>query len=111
MAAISKHFFQTGEGPLIGLFGDHWQTIYRGDFDFADFAVEGIDKGSNFRSAPAIVNVLNQLRPELPQEVSNPEATGEARFFHPNAYQGERTNTAHSKNDVPDDLAREFRTN
>lgn len=111
MAAISEHFFQTGEGPLIGLFGDHWQTIYRGDFDLANFPVEGIDKGSNFRSTPAIVNVLNQLRPELPQEVSNPEAAGEARFFHANSYQGERTNTAHSKNDVPDDLAREFRSN
>jgi hypothetical protein len=22
-----------GEGPLVGLFGDHWQTIYRDDFD------------------------------------------------------------------------------
>jgi DNA helicase-2/ATP-dependent DNA helicase PcrA len=110
MTAISEHFFQTGEGPLIGLFGDHWQTIYRGDFDLADFTVEGIDKGANFRSAPAIVNVLNQLRPELPQEVSDPEAEGEARFFHANSYQGARTNTAHSKNDVPDDVARNFMT-
>jgi DNA helicase-2/ATP-dependent DNA helicase PcrA len=111
MTAISEHFFKSGEGPLIGLFGDHWQTIYRGDFDLADFAVEGIDKGSNFRSAPAIVNVLNQLRPDLPQEVSSPGAVGEARFFHANSYQGERTNTAHSKNDVPDGLAGEFRSN
>lgn len=111
MAAISEHFFQTGEGPLIGLFGDHWQTIYRGDFDFADFPVEGIDKGSNFRSAPAIVDVLNRLRPELPQQVSDPEAAGEARFFHANSYQGERTKTSHSKNDVPDEAARAFLTN
>jgi DNA helicase II / ATP-dependent DNA helicase PcrA len=110
MSAISEHFFQTGEGPLIGLFGDHWQTIYRGDFDLADFPIEGIDKGSNFRSAPAIVDVLNQLRPELQQVVSEPEATGEARFFHSNSYQGDRTNTAHSKNDVPDVEARQFMT-
>ena len=110
MAAISEHFFQTGEGPLVGLFGDHWQTIYRGDFDLADFPVVGIDKGSNFRSAPAIVDVLNQLRPELPQEVSDLKAVGEACFFHANSYQGERTNTAHSKDDVPDNVAREFMT-
>jgi DNA helicase-2/ATP-dependent DNA helicase PcrA len=110
MAAISEHFFQTKEGPLIGLFGDHWQTIYRGDFDLADFPVEGIDKASNFRSAPAIVNALNELRPELPQEVSNPAAEGEARFFHSNSYHGERSNTAHSKNDVPEDVARQLMT-
>lgn len=109
MAAISEHFFQKGEGPLIGLFGDHWQTIYRGDFDLADFSVEAIDKGSNFRSAPAVVNMLNQLRPELPQEVSDPKAEGEARFFHANSYNGERTATAHSKGDLPDDVARAFR--
>lgn len=108
MAAISEHFFQTGEGPLIGLFGDHWQTIYRGDFDLSEFQVEGIDKASNFRSAPAIVSVLNELRPELPQEVSNSAAEGEARFFHTNSYRGERSNTSHSRNDVPESVARQF---
>jgi len=108
MAAISEHFFQTGEGPLIGLFGDHWQTIYRGDFNLIDFPITGIDKGANFRSAPAIVEVLNKLRPELPQQVSAPEAQGEARFFHANSYQGERTNTVHSKNDLPDEVAQDF---
>lgn len=110
MDALSKHFFQIGEGPLIGLFGDHWQMIYKGEFNLADFSIEGIDKKSNFRSAPAIVNVLNQLRPELPQEVSDLEAEGEARFFHANSYQGERTSTSHSKSDVPKDVAREFMT-
>lgn len=110
MDALSKHFFQIGEGPLIGLFGDHWQMIYKGEFNLADFSIEGIDKKSNFRSAPAIVNVLNQLRPELPQEVSDLEAEGEARFFHANSYQGERTSTSHAKSDVPKDVAREFMT-
>lgn len=111
MAAMDEHFFKTRKGPLIGLFGDHWQTIYRGDSSCAEFAVEGIDKGSNFRSAPAIVNVLNQVRPELTQAVSDLEAVGEARFFHANSYHGVRTNTTHSKNDVPDDVARKFMLN
>jgi DNA helicase-2/ATP-dependent DNA helicase PcrA len=108
MAAISQYFFQTGIGPLIGLFGDHWQMIYRGDFDLAKLPIDGIDKGSNFRSAPAIVAVLNQLRPQLPQALRDPTAAGEARFFHANSYQGERSNTAHSKSDVPANVAREF---
>jgi DNA helicase-2/ATP-dependent DNA helicase PcrA len=109
MMAILEHFLQTGEGPLIGLFGDHWQTIYRGEYDLVEFPVEGIDKGANFRSAPAIVSVLNKLRPELEQAVSDPDAEGEARFFHTNSYQGERTNSTHSKNDLLPDLSHTVR--
>jgi DNA helicase-2/ATP-dependent DNA helicase PcrA len=109
MAAVSEHFFQADEGPLIGLFGDHWQTIYRGEFDLAEFPnVEGINKGANFRSASAIVEALNQLRPELPQQISDPNSVGEARFYYANAYNGPRTDTSHSKGDVPDDVAKQL---
>lgn len=103
MTALTAHLFTPPAKPQIGLFGDHWQTIYRSEYTLADFPnVEGIGKESNFRSAPAIVDVLNRLRPDLPQQVSDPEAFGEARFFHVNEYAGERTNTAHSKADLPD---------
>jgi DNA helicase II / ATP-dependent DNA helicase PcrA len=109
MGALAEHFMQAKTGPRIGLFGDHWQTIYRGDFDLADFPdVEGINKGSNFRSVPAIVNVLNELRPDLKQEVPDPLAVGEAQFFHANSYTGERTNTAHSKEDLPDGISQSY---
>lgn len=109
MAALSDHFLLKAEGPLVGLFGDHWQTIYRGEYRLAELAVESIDKGANFRSAPAIVNVLNRLRPDLTQAVSDPEAPGEARFFHANTYQGPRTDTSHSKQDVPPEVASAYR--
>jgi DNA helicase-2/ATP-dependent DNA helicase PcrA len=111
MEAITENFFKTGEGPLIGLFGDHWQTIYRSEYELADYPIEGIDKGSNFRSVPAIVNILNKLRPELLQAVYDPDALGEARFFHTNAYEGERTNNRNSKDDVLPDIARNIREN
>lgn len=111
MEAITAHFFQTGKGPLIGLFGDHWQTIYRSEYELADYPIEEIGKGSNFRSVPIIVNVLNEIRPELPQAVRDPDACGEARLFHANAYKGERTNDRNSKEDVPPELARRFRQN
>jgi DNA helicase-2/ATP-dependent DNA helicase PcrA len=105
MEALTVHLFAPSAKPQIGLFGDHWQTIYRNEYTLANFLnVEVIGKESNFRSAPAIVDVLNRLRPELPQKVSDPGAYGEARFFHVNAYTGERTNTAHSKADLPDAL-------
>lgn len=111
MEAIKENFLKTGDGPLIGLFGDHWQTIYRSEYELADYPIKGIDKGSNFRSAPQIVNVLNKLRPELVQAVHNMDATGEARFFHANSYDGERTNDNNSKGDVLPSVARIIREN
>lgn len=107
MAALSEHFFAPNSGPITGLFGDHWQTIYRKDFDLAQFPnVEGIDKGSNFRSVQVIVDVLNLLRPELTQEVDDPDAQGEARFFHCNGFAGARVSSAHAAEELPaNDLA------
>lgn len=109
MAAITEHFLKPSTGPLVGLFGDHWQTIYRSEYELAEYPIKEITKGSNFRSAPAVVDVLNKLRPELYQAVHDPEAKGEARFFHTNAYKGERTNDRHSKEDLLPDLARSTR--
>lgn len=105
MSAIATYFLEIKKGPLIGLFGDHWQTIYKDNFDLAALPnLEGINKGSNFRSVPAVVDMLNRLRPALPQVVDDEAAQGEARAFHANSYVGERTDTAHSKLDTPPDV-------
>ncbi len=109
MEAMTENFLRPATGPLVGLFGDHWQTIYRSEYELAEYPIEEIAKGSNFRSVPAVVDVLNKLRPELHQAVHDPEAKGEARFFHTNAYKGERTNDSHSKEDLLPDLARSTR--
>lgn len=109
MTAITEHYFTPKKGPLIGLFGDHWQTIYNSEYELAAYPIEAIDKGSNFRSAPAIVDVLNRLRPELTQAVADPAAAGEARFFHTNQFTGARTNTPHSKADLFPEMARTVR--
>ncbi len=109
MNSITDNFLKPAAGPLIGLFGDHWQTIYRSEYELAQYPIEEIAKGSNFRSVPAIVDVLNKLRPELQQAEYDPEAKGEARFFHTNSYQGERTSDRHSKGDLPPELARKTR--
>lgn len=111
MNGLAKYFLEPKQGPLIGLFGDHWQTIYRDDFDLAALPnIEGIDKGSNFRSVPAVVDMLNRLRPTLPQVVDEEAAQGEARAFHANSYTGERTETAHSKQDTPPEVTRAYVT-
>ncbi len=111
MSALAAHFMASGTGPRIGLFGDHWQTIYRSDYALMSYpGLEAINKGSNFRSVPAVVDVLNALRPELVQAVRDPDASGEARFFHANAYSGQRTSSSASKNDTPPDVSKAFTT-
>lgn len=100
-SAIAKHYFQGEGGPLVGLFGDHWQTIFNENFELADYpGLVPIGKGANFRSVPAVVKVLNRLRPDLPQVEKDPNAIGEARVFHTNDIPGERTNDRNSKEDL-----------
>jgi DNA helicase-2/ATP-dependent DNA helicase PcrA len=104
MSALADHFFTPGDGPITGLFGDHWQTIYRKDHVLLDLPnVQGIDKGSNFRSVPVIVNVLNRLRPELVQEVNDVDGQGEARFFHTNGFAGARVDSRNGKQELPEE--------
>jgi DNA helicase-2/ATP-dependent DNA helicase PcrA len=89
--ALKIWFLDQREGPLIGLFGDHWQKIYGDGCGLVEHTVlEVIDKNANFRSVNAIVQVLNRMRPALPQMVSDPDAPGEARVFHTNNWRGER---------------------
>lgn len=89
--ALKAWFLDRGEGPLIGLFGDHWQKIYGEGCGLVEHAaLEVIEKNANFRSVASIVQVLNRMRPELPQVVSDPDAPGEARVFHTNNWPGVR---------------------
>ncbi|WP_082501311.1 UvrD-helicase domain-containing protein [Methylobacterium sp. Leaf88] len=111
MISLETNVFNNNGGPIVGLFGDHWQTIYQSEYELAAYSVIGIDKGCNFRSAQPIVDVLNRLRPELPQVVSDPHLPGEARFFHTNLYEGQRTQTSHSKNDLPPEIAKSAMAN
>ncbi|NUQ82286.1 MAG: ATP-dependent helicase [Bacteroidetes bacterium] len=100
--SIIRNFVETERGPLIGLFGDSWQKIYptgAGSIDHPK--LRAIGKEANFRSAPAIVDVLNRIRPELPQQVSNPAAIGSAKVFHTNSFAGQRQTGGHWGGDLP----------
>ncbi|WP_079227420.1 UvrD-helicase domain-containing protein [Pseudomonas putida] len=90
-AALKSWFLDRGQGPMIGLFGDHWQKIYGSGCGLVVHeALQAIDKNANFRSASRIVEVLNQMRPALRQMVRDPELIGEARVFHANRWPGVR---------------------
>ncbi len=56
MDAIKTWFLDTGRGPQLGLFGDHWQKIYGEGCGLVEHAgLEVIDKNANFRStAPGV---------------------------------------------------------
>lgn len=112
MTAVKKNLFGRKNGPLIGLFGDHWQRIYDDTCGHVtDKALEEIGKKANFRSATSIVRVLNKMRPELPQAVKDETFVGSANVFHTNNWVGARRTGAgggHWKGDLPAELAREY---
>jgi DNA helicase-2/ATP-dependent DNA helicase PcrA len=108
--ALATHFIARAEGPLIGFFGDHWQKIYDGVCGKIDpSGLVQIGKGANFRSAPAIVEALNLMRPELPQKVRDPQAQGSVVVYHTNDWQGTRLTGQHWGGDLPTEVAREYR--
>jgi len=109
MDSIKTHILGTAEGPVIGLFGDHWQRIYDKTCGWVDHpSLLEIGKGANFRSCTSIVKVLNAMRPELPQAVMDEKFAGLATVYHTNSWIGARrpgTGGGHWKGDLPADVA------
>jgi DNA helicase II / ATP-dependent DNA helicase PcrA len=104
--SIRENFIGQPESPLFGFFGDHWQKIYGdgcGHIEHPDLVI--IDKKANFRSVQVIVNCLNRMRPELPQFVVDPSATGSIHIFHTNTWKGPRRTGNHWNGDLPDEIA------
>ena len=105
-------FLDTGTGPLIGFFGDHWQKIYGSGCGKIEHPnLEVIGKEANFRSVPVIVNSLNNMRPSLPQQVCDPDATGAISIFHTNGWQGTRQTGGHWGGDLPPEEAHDYLEN
>jgi DNA helicase-2/ATP-dependent DNA helicase PcrA len=107
---LERTLLQDKNGPQFGFFGDSWQKIYGngcGNINVDSLAVVG--KRANFRSAPAIVECLNRMRPDLPQEVGRPDAEGEIVVFHTNSWPGERRTGGHWKGDLQPGIADAYR--
>ncbi|MHB0997767.1 MAG: UvrD-helicase domain-containing protein [Armatimonadota bacterium] len=107
--ALKCHFFDTGDGPLIGLFGDHWQKIYgNGCGEIRHDDLETIGKRANFRSDKRIIECLNRMRTDLPQEESDPNSEGSVIVYHTNEWVGTRRSDSHWKEDLPSDVAHKY---
>jgi len=112
MGALQANILGRAGGPVIGLFGDHWQRIYDKTCGHVQHpALREIGKKANFRSATSIASSLNRMRPDLPQAVKDENFVGEARLFHTNAFTGARRPSergGHWKDDLPSDAAHAY---
>lgn len=101
-----EHFISTEKGPQFGFFGDAWQTIYQSNNAcglIENEKIKIIKKGSNFRSAPKIVELLNNLRPELPQKSAIDDFQGQVVVVTCDDYTGARRTRGYFKDDLPVD--------
>ena len=105
-----EYFIAQDRGPQFGFFGDAWQTIYRSN-DACGLIecekLEVIQKNANFRSAPKIVDVLNRLRPELPQRSAVDGFEGEVYVVTCDDFKGERRADRGFQGDLPEDALKE----
>ncbi|WP_119681899.1 UvrD-helicase domain-containing protein [Indioceanicola profundi] len=106
VSALKQCFLETPGTLQLAFFGDNWQSIYGegcGKIEHQNLRVVG--KRANFRSVPAVVNCLNRMRPDLMQEVADPDAAGSVYVYHSNAWVGTRLKGGHWAGDLPADAA------
>lgn len=99
-----KYFIAENKGPQFGFFGDAWQTIYQsnnacGLIEHSNLKI--IKKGSNFRCAPKIVDLLNKIRPDLPQQSAIDDFEGMVKVVTSEDYRGVRRSERNFKGDLP----------
>lgn len=101
------YFINENIGPQFGFFGDSWQTIYQSQKTCGLIEHDNINeikKGSNFRSAPKIVEALNIIRPDLPQLSAVDDFDGEVVVVTCNDYSGARRNDRNFNGELPVDI-------
>ena len=114
MDKFIEYFIAEEAGPQFGFFGDAWQTIYQSNKACGLIEHENIveiKKVSNFRSAKRIVDLLNDIRPELPQVSAIDDFAGEVVVVTCDDYKGERRTDRNFKGDLPAEELKERLTN
>lgn len=97
MDCFIKYFISPQKDIQFGLFGDHWQTIYSDKNvcgKVSDDGLKVIVKKVNFRSQKHVVNVLNMIRPSLPQIPARRDNDGIVKVILTNNYSGVRRDGA-----------------
>ena len=99
-----QYFVANNIAPQFGFFFFSWQTIYQmqgavGEINNDNIVV--IKKKSNFRSANKIVEMLNRIRPELPQITAEDNNEGSTLIIDCSDYTGVRVQGGQFSNDLP----------
>ena len=102
-----EFFIARGVGPQFVFFGDAWQSISQsnkacGTIEHSN--IEVIKKSSNFRSAPRIVRLLNDIRPNLPQKSAIDGFDGEVVVITCEDYTDTRRTDRNFKGELPPEV-------
>lgn len=99
-----KYFIAEKKAPQFAFFGDAWQTIYQSNKACGIIEHENLDvikKGANFRSSPRIVQLLNDIRPDLPQTSAIDNFQGEVVVITCEDYVGEHRTDRNFQGELP----------
>lgn len=99
-----KYFIAEKKSPQFAFFGDAWQTIYQSNKACGIIEhknLEVIKKCANFRSSPRIVQLLNDIRPDLPQTSAIDNFQGEVVVITCEDYDGERRTDRNFQGELP----------
>ena len=108
-----KYYIECETGPQFCFFGDSWQTIYskNGACGIIESKkIEIISKNSNFRSQKCIVDILNRMRPNLPQISAIEENDGKVTVITTNELNS-RINKGYYKDELQADVQYEVINN
>jgi len=99
-----QYFVDKNVKPQFGFFGDSWQTIYQmqgavGEIENDNIVI--IKKKSNFRSTKNIVEMLNKIRPDLPQISADDNDEGIVAVVDCNDYSGVRQRGGQFNDELP----------
>ena len=99
-----NYYISKDSGIQFGFFGDSWQTIYGTNGACGEIVndhIVVINKTVNFRSIEKIVDVLNKIRPEMPQKSALNDNDGRIYVVTTDGYERERRSDGMFKGDLP----------
>lgn len=100
--SILENLIDADSSLLVGFFGDGWQKIYGNVCgEIRNEKLEIVKKESNFRSEKNIVDVLNRIRPDLPQNIVDPNSSGTVKVFTSNNWKGAWETRNHWQGSLP----------
>ena len=86
ISILLNHVLECDAPPVIGFFGDKWQSIYRnvvGEIP-AELQknLETIQKEENYRCSIAVISLLNRLRTDIEQKPAGGNLQGSAVYLN-----------------------------